>query len=186
MNFVESISTVLTATSLTRSWIPVLKPIGMNWAKTGRLTSRGAAKGFVRAYAFLVQILPHKNIEWEKLSIFLNYLIPKLPAPIEEDMSKGILEVIDMESYRVEKQTAQKIMLDDGDAEIDPASASGGGYLPETDMTLLSVILNEFNNRFGTEFTDADQVGELIVKIPELVKANDAYHNVPAGKYRPR
>ena len=144
----------------------------------GQVDFKGAAKGFVRAYAFLVQILPHKNIEWEKLSIFLNYLIPKLPAPIEEDMSKGILEVIDMESYRVEKQTAQKIMLDDGDAEIDPASASGGGYLPETDMTLLSVILNEFNNRFGTEFTDADQVGELIVKIPELVKANDAYHNV--------
>ena len=144
----------------------------------GQVDFKGAAKGFVRAYAFLVQILPHKNIEWEKLSIFLNYLIPKLPAPIEEDMSKGILEVIDMESYRVEKQTAQKIMLSDEDAEIDPASASGGGYLPETDMTLLSVILNEFNNKFGTEFTDADQVGELIVKIPELVKANDAYHNV--------
>ena len=61
----------------------------------------------------------------------------------------------------MEKQTAQNIMLSDEDAEIDPASASGGGYLLESDMTALSVILNEFNNRFGTEFTDADQVGEL-------------------------
>ena len=138
---------------------------------------KGTAKGFVRAYAFLVQILPYKNIEWEKLSIFLNHLVPKLPAPIEEDMSIGILEVIDMESYRVEKQTALKIILADEDAEIDPAPASGGGYLPESDMTPLSVILNDFNDMFGAEFTDADKVLELISKIPELVKDNKDYRN---------
>jgi SOS-response transcriptional repressor LexA len=45
-----------------------------------------------------------RNAEWEKLSIFLNFLIPKLPAPKEEDLSKGILEAIDMDSYRVEKK----------------------------------------------------------------------------------
>src|SRR2546430_11416645 len=45
----------------------------------------------------------------EKLSIFLNFLIPKLPAPVEDDLSKGILEAIDMDSYRVEKQAAVKI-----------------------------------------------------------------------------
>ena len=83
------------------------------------------------------------------MSIFLNNLIPKLPAPIEEDMSKGILELINMDSYRVEKQAAQKIAMDDEDAEIDPAPASGGGYLPEPDMTRLSVILNQFNIMFG-------------------------------------
>ena len=143
----------------------------------GQVDFKGKAKGFVRAYAFLVQILPYANIEWEKLSIFLNHLIPKLPAPIEEDMSKGILEVIDMESYRVEKQTAQKIILADEDAEIDPAPASGGGYLQEADMTPLSVILEEFNSMFGAEFTDTDQVRELIVKIPDMVKANEAYRN---------
>ena len=42
--------------------------------------------------------------EWEALSIFLTFLIPKLPAPQEEDLSRGILEAIDMDSYRVEKQ----------------------------------------------------------------------------------
>ena len=53
-----------------------------------------------------MQILPYADIGWEKLSIFLNFLVPKLPAPVEEDLSKGILEVIDMDSYRVEKQAA--------------------------------------------------------------------------------
>ncbi len=69
---------------------------------------------------FCRSILPYTNAGWEKLSIFLNFLIPKLPAPMEEDLSKGILESIDMESYRVEKQGHQKSSLPDEDAEIDP------------------------------------------------------------------
>jgi predicted RNase H-like HicB family nuclease len=58
---------------------------------------------------------------WEKLSIFLTFLTPKLPAPVEEDLSKGILESIDMDSYRVEKRKAISAELPDEDAEI------GGG-----------------------------------------------------------
>ena len=34
------------------------------------------------------------------------------PAPKEEDLSKGILEAIDMDSYRVEKMAAMKIAND--------------------------------------------------------------------------
>ncbi len=56
---------------------------------------KGKAKAFVRTYSFLASILPYSRAEWEKLSIFLNFLIPKLPAPIEKDISKGILEAID-------------------------------------------------------------------------------------------
>ena len=147
----------------------------------GQVDFKGKAKGFVRAYSFLVQILPYPNVEWEKLSIFLTHLIPKLPAPIEEDMSKGILELINMDSYRVEKQVAQKIALDDDDAEIDPAPASGGGYIPEADMTRLSVILQQFNSLFGAHFSDADQVGDMIEKIPSRVSVNTAYRNAVAN-----
>jgi hypothetical protein len=62
--------------------------------------------------------------EWEKLSIVLNLLIPKLPAPKEEDLSKGILEAINMDSYRVEKKAAMNIALADADAEIGPVPAT--------------------------------------------------------------
>ncbi len=51
---------------------------------------------FTRTYQFLASVLPYTNAEWEKLSIFLNFLISKLPAPIEQDLSKGILEAIDI------------------------------------------------------------------------------------------
>ncbi len=79
----------------------------------GQVDFKGKAKAFVRTYGFLSSILPYTNADWEKLSIFLNFLIPKLPAPKEEDLSKGILETIDMDSYRVEKKAAMKIQLAD-------------------------------------------------------------------------
>ena len=47
----------------------------------GQVAFKGNAKGFVRTYAFLSSVLPYNNAEWEKRSIFLNFLIPKLPAP---------------------------------------------------------------------------------------------------------
>ena len=93
----------------------------------GQVDFKGKAKAFLRTYGFLSQILPYTRAEWEKLSIFLNFLVPKLPAPVEEDLSKGILEAIDMDSYRVEKQAAVKIQLPDADAEIEPVPTTGGG-----------------------------------------------------------
>ena len=100
----------------------------------GQMDFKGKAKAFGRAYGFLASILPYTNAEWEKLSIFLNFLVPKLPAPVEEDLSKGILESIDMDSYRVEKKSAIRVQLADEDAEIDPVSATGDGHSPEPEL----------------------------------------------------
>jgi len=66
--------------------------------EAGQVDFKGKAKAFCRTYSFLASILPYTNAEWERLSTFLNFLIPKLPAPKEEDLSKGILESIDMDS----------------------------------------------------------------------------------------
>jgi len=60
--------------------------------ENGQVDFKGKAKAFLRAYGFLSSILPYTNAEWEKLSIFLNFLVSKLPAPVDEDLSKGILE----------------------------------------------------------------------------------------------
>ena len=129
----------------------------------GQVDFKGKAKAFGRAYGFLASILPYTNAEWEKLSIFLNFLVPKLPAPVEEDLSKGILASIDMDSYRVEKKAAIRVQLEDEDAEIDPLSATGGGYSPETELDHLSNILKTFNDQFGDiPWEDEDRVRRLI------------------------
>ena len=140
---------------------------------------KGKAKAFVRVYGFLASILPYTNAEWEKLSIFLNFLVPKLPAPVEEDLSKGILESIDMDSYRVEKKAAVRIQLADEDAEIDPLPTTGGGHLPEPELDRLSSILETFNEQFGDiPWEDADRVRRLITEeIPAKVAGDTAYRN---------
>jgi len=69
-----------------------------NLDQDGQVDFKGKAKAFTRTYDFLVTILPYGVQGWEKLSIFLNFLISKLPGPIEEDFAKGILDAIDMDS----------------------------------------------------------------------------------------
>ena len=145
----------------------------------GQVDFKSKAKAFVRVYGFLSSILPYTNAGWEKLSIFLNFLISKLPAPVEEDLSKGILEAIDMDSYRVEKKAVMKIQLPDEDAEIEPVPTSGGGYKPEPELDRLSNILKTFNDQFGNiSWTDTDRVHKLITEeIPAKVSADTAYQN---------
>ena len=140
---------------------------------------KSKAKAFMRAYGFLASILPYTNAEWEKLSIFLNFLVPKLPAPVEEDLSKGILESIDMDSYRVEKKAAIHVQLADEDVEIDPLSTSGSGSGLEPELDRLSNILKTFNDQFGNiPWADQDRVRRLITKeIPARVAEDTAYRN---------
>ena len=145
----------------------------------GQVAFKSKAKGFVRTYAFLSCVLSFKNAEWEKRSIFLNFLISKLPAPQEEDLTKGILDAIDMDSYRVEKQAMQKIMPPDEDAEIDPVPLGGGGHKADPELDHLSNIIREFNDLFGgIQWEDADRVAQLITEtIPTRVAADTAFRN---------
>jgi type I restriction enzyme, R subunit len=144
----------------------------------GQVDFKGKAKVFCRTYSFLSSVIPYNNAQWEKLSIFLDLLTPKLPAPQEEDLAKGILEAIDMDSYRVEKKAAMQIALEDKNAEIEPVPTEGGGRKPEPALDRLSNILKSFNDRFGTLFTDADRVAKRILDdIAPKVAADVAYQN---------
>ena len=145
----------------------------------GQVDFKSKAKAFVRTYGFLAAVLPYTNANWERLSIFLNFLIPKLPAPIEEDLSKGILETIDMDSYRVEVSAQIRISLPDEDGEIGPVPTSAGGGKPEPELDVLSNIVRSFNDLFGNvEWKDADKIRNVIsVEIPAKVAADKAYQN---------
>ena len=146
---------------------------------------KGKAKAFARTYDFLATILPYGVQDWEKLSIFLNFLIPKLPAPVEEDLAKGILEAIDMDSYRAEKKATMAIALPDADAEIEPVPTSGGGRKAEPELDRLSNILKAFNDQFGGLFADAKRMENRITdEIPKKVSADQAYQNAKKNSDR--
>lgn len=139
---------------------------------------KGKAKTFCRTYSFLGTVLSFGSRDWEKLSIFLNLLLPKLPAPKEEDLAKGILEAIDMDSYRVEKKAILKISLADQEAEIEPIPTEGGGRKNAPELDRLSNIIKKFNDTFGTLFLDADMVARrLHDDIAPKVAADKAYLN---------
>lgn len=139
---------------------------------------KSAAKSFVRTYGFLGAILPYGNVDWEKLSIFLNLLILKLPSPRDDDLSEGILQTIDLSSYRNEAQEAIAIKLEDADAEIAPVPAGKVGHIVEPEMDLLSKIIMDFNDMFGNiNWNDADNVQRQILAIPEMVSKDKKYQN---------
>jgi len=140
---------------------------------------KSMAKAFLRTYAFLASILPYSSADWERLSIYLNFLVPRLPAPREDDLSRGILETIDMDSYRVEAKKAIAIQLPPVDGEIDPVTAGGGGHRTEPELDRLSNIIRTFNDQFGNiTWTDADHVRRLLTEeIPARVAADSAYQN---------
>jgi type I restriction enzyme R subunit len=144
----------------------------------GQVDFKGKAKAFVRSYEFLASILPYTNADWEKLSIYLNMLVPKLPAPKEEDLTKGILETIDMDSYRAEKKATMALRLSDQDIEIGPVPVEGGGNRNQPELDRLSNILNTFNDQFGTLFTDGDRIIKRIRDdVAPKVAADEAFQN---------
>jgi type I restriction enzyme M protein len=161
------------------------------WVLTNRKDERRKGKvQLIDATAWLTPLrknLGEKGVELGsadidqvmKLSIFLDHLVPKLPAPREDDLSSGILETIDMESYRVEKREAMKIALADEEGAVEPVPASGGGYINEPELERLSAILQSFNDLCGNiAWTDADRVQRLITEeIPRKVAEDEAYQN---------
>ena len=139
---------------------------------------KSAAKAFVRTYGFLGSILPYGNAAWEKLSIFLNLLIPKLPSPQTDDLSEGILSAVDLDSYRNEAREAVAIKLEDEDAEIDPVPTGKVGHIVEPEMDPLSQIISEFNDMFGNiQWNDADNVQQQLLRIPVMVSHDEKYRN---------
>ena len=139
---------------------------------------KSAAKAFCRTYGFLGAILPYGDADWEKLSIFLNLLIPKLPSPRDDDFSEGILDVIDLDSYRLEAQESMSIKLEDADAEVAPVPAGSAGNIVDPEMDLLSIILNDFNDMFGNiDWAEPDNVRRQIIAIPDMVAKDEKYQN---------
>jgi type I restriction enzyme R subunit len=147
-----------------------------------QIVFKSSAKAFVRTYGFLGAILPYGNAEWEKLSIFLNLLIPKLPSPVDDDLSKGILDTIDLDSYRLEARDSIHIKLEDEDTEVDPVPTGGTGHISNPELDLLSSIIETFNDMFGNiDWKEPDNVRRQLRVIPDMVAKDEHYQNAMAN-----
>ena len=139
---------------------------------------KSSAKSFVRTYNFLAAILPYGSVQWEKLAIFLNLLVNKLPSPQGEDYTDGLLEDVDLESYRAEAQETMRIVLENENGEIDPVPVSVNTGIDVPELDTLTHILQEFHDIFGDiEWTDEDRVKKQVADLPEIVRQDERYQN---------
>lgn len=117
---------------------------------------RSLLNDYVRLYAFLSQVIPFTDPDLEKLYLHARFLSRYLPYSREE-LPREIQQNIDMESYRIRQQHNGKIALVRGDGQLDPQSSKDYKQ-PLDELEVLSLIIQELNNRFGTDFTDEDKV----------------------------
>jgi type I restriction enzyme R subunit len=136
-------------------------------------------------YHFLAAILPYDMPQWEKLSVFLTLHIPKLPFPKDEDLSKGILQSVDLDSYRAEIQATRSQYLKNKPAEIDPVTMGSFTGEPGPEWDYLTNIISDFHKRWGfLDWKNPDVVAEQVSKLPAQVAVNTKWQNARknAGK----
>jgi type I restriction enzyme, R subunit len=118
---------------------------------------RGKVAAFRNLYSFLSQIIPYQDSDLERLYTFLRHLASKLPRR-HSGPHYSFDDEIRLEYYRLQKISEGSISLREARAApLDGPSEVGSGMVRERPVPL-SKLIDVINERFGTEFTDADQL----------------------------
>jgi len=122
---------------------------------------------YTRKYSFVSQIISFEDTGLEKLYVFVRFLLKKLPVT-KERLPYEVLEAIDMDSYKVVKKSQGKVTLDTVDGILEPMQSGTSGKTPD-EQDVLSRIIKEINERFGTNFSLEDKVilNTLSIKLLE-------------------
>lgn len=158
---VERFATVFFKRGTTQEKLhPLLDPITLEYSKREKkecMDFRDQLKNYIRLYAFLSQIVSFKDVNLEKLYAFLRMLERKLPLdkvrlPVE------ITDNVNMDTYRIQQISSGSIELEKATGELKPVEGLGTGKGAGEEKEFLSRIIEEVNERFGTDFTDGDKV----------------------------
>lgn len=143
-----------------------------------KVACKSAIKAYVRTYDFLSTVISEGCRDWEKKQTVLSLLLPKLPTLGVDDLTKGLIESVDFDAYRLQKQEERNIRLQDVDSEIEPVPTSSISVVMEEEMQYLSVIESEFNELFGNiDWQDSELVRKQVEELTDRVKNNDDVRN---------
>ena len=144
------------------------------------------AKAYLREYSFLAQILPFNDTELEKLYILLKMLITKIAPPRTEDLAKGILNNIDLESIRIILTDTKDIELEEGKGGVKPSSADGSSK-KEVEFERLLNIVKTFNDKFGNiDFGADEKIAKSLVELKENIANNQTLKDSLGDKQNSR
>lgn len=117
---------------------------------------KNTLQSFTRTYSFLSQIMPFTDIELEKLFVYSKYLMKNLPRTPKDRFNLG--DEVSLEYYRLQKIAESHILLEtQGTYELKGGGEAGIRKEKEEEEKL-SEIIKILNNRFGTDFSDADKL----------------------------
>ena len=118
---------------------------------------RGKMQAFRSLYGFLSQIIPYQDSDLERLYVFLRHLSAKLPRR-RRGPAYRFDDEVRLEYYRLQKIAEGSIPLQEGEAPaLDGPSEVGSGLVREQEVPL-SQLIDIVNDRFGTDFNQADQL----------------------------
>ncbi|MDD4804889.1 MAG: type I restriction endonuclease [Candidatus Pacebacteria bacterium] len=112
---------------------------------------------FTRLYSFVIKITPLEDIYLHKMYVYLTYLIKKLPkgtcsgVNLDDDVS--------LDYYKIKEESSGSLSLnkDSDNPALTPVKFAGTGK-KEDEEEALSTIIDKLNERFGTDFSPADQL----------------------------
>lgn len=118
---------------------------------------RGKLQAFRGLYGFLSQVIPYQDSDLERLYIFLRHLAAKLPRR-NSGQAYDFDDEVRLEYYRLQKISEGSISLKEGYGQpLDGPSEVGSGLAREKPVSL-SYLIDLINERFGTDFNQADQL----------------------------
>jgi len=118
---------------------------------------RGKLVAFRNLYAFLSQIIPYGDTDLEKLYSYVRFLIPKLPRQASGPQYHFDDEVA-LKYYRLQKIHEGQIELTKGEGGVIDGMTDVGTGKAEDEKVELSKLIEIINERFGTSFTQADEL----------------------------
>jgi len=133
---------------------------------------RQLLKSFNRFYAFIAQVISLEDTNLEKLASYgawLSRLLPNRELPPEIEITE---EMLRLQAFKVDKKEQGSASLSPGDTQALAAiSEFGAKPYTEDEKKELSEIIKSFNDRHGTEFTEA-QMTRIEAVNPQIVDDN--------------
>jgi type I restriction enzyme R subunit len=117
---------------------------------------RDKLKAYVRLYAFVTQLISYTDQEQEMLYSFGRFLLPHIHPSDSRDAYPE--KDVELQYYRLQKVMEGSIDLSDGEeVKVKSPTDTGTRKAKEEDKPL-SEIIETLNERFGTDFSEADRL----------------------------
>jgi type I restriction enzyme R subunit len=112
---------------------------------------------YVRQYNFISQIMTFTDTALEKFYLFAKLLLRQLPYQ-KQTLPLEVVEMIDMEKFRVQEEQNGRVVLAEEDATLTPTADDGHRGKKEEEKEKLKVIVQKLNEDYGINFEEADRV----------------------------